>query len=183
MNLNPSEISDLIKSRIQNMQLAATAIQLAHAGRKASAQRPWEGGQPLKPGDQVLVQVSKDPVGHKGARLTTQISLAGRFLVYVPGGSMTGISRKLPDTERQRLKDILKKIVPDDAGVIIRTAAEGASEEELTRDVNRLKAQWEVIEKKAESLGGRIIVGSLKIDGDPEASEVEAWAAEVMRMM
>ena len=92
----------------------------------------------LKSGDKVLVQVTKDPIGHKGARLTQQINLPGRFLVYVPGGSMTGISRKLPDTERTRLKDILKKIVPEDAGVIIRTAAEGASEEELTRDVNRL---------------------------------------------
>ena len=105
----------------------------------------------LKSGDKVLVQVTKDPIGHKGARLTQQINLPGRFLVYVPGGSMTGISRKLPDTERQRLKDILKKIVPEDAGVIIRTAAEGASEEELTRDVNRLTAQWDVISKKAES--------------------------------
>ena len=105
----------------------------------------------MKSGDKVLVQVTKDPIGHKGARLTQQINLPGRFLVFVPGGSMTGISRKLPDTERQRLKDILKKIVPEDAGVIIRTAAEGASEEELTRDVNRLKAQWEVISQKAES--------------------------------
>ena len=96
----------------------------------------------LKSGDSVLVQVTKDPVGHKGARLTSQISLPGRFLVYVPGGGMTGISRKLPDTERHRLKSILKKIVPEDAGVIIRTAAEGASEEELTRDVERLTAQW-----------------------------------------
>ena len=97
----------------------------------------------LKSGDTVLVQVTKDPIGHKGARLTSQISLPGRFLVYVPGGGMTGISRKLPDTERHRLKAILKKIVPEDAGVIIRTAAEGASEEDLTRDVERLKAQWE----------------------------------------
>ncbi|SOC52646.1 ribonuclease E [Blastococcus aggregatus] len=105
----------------------------------------------MKSGDKVLVQVTKDPIGHKGARLTQQINLPGRFLVYVPGGSMTGISRKLPDTERQRLKDILKRIVPEDAGVIIRTAAEGASEEELTRDVNRLKAQWEVITQKAGS--------------------------------
>ncbi|KQS59949.1 ribonuclease [Geodermatophilus sp. Leaf369] len=107
--------------------------------------------QALKSGDKVLVQVTKDPIGHKGARLTQQINLPGRFLVYVPGGSMTGISRKLPDNERQRLKDILKKIVPEDAGVIIRTAAEGASEEELTRDVARLQAQWEVIQTKAKS--------------------------------
>ena len=71
--------------------------------------------------------MTKDPVGHKGARLTSQISLPGRFLVYVPRGGMTGISRKLPDTERHRLKSILKKVVPEDAGVIIRTAAEGAS--------------------------------------------------------
>ncbi|MCZ2847340.1 Rne/Rng family ribonuclease [Modestobacter sp. VKM Ac-2978] len=105
----------------------------------------------LKSGDKVLVQVTKDPIGHKGARLTQQVNLPGRFLVYVPGGSMTGISRKLPDKERQRLKDILKKIVPEDAGVIIRTAAEGASEEELTRDVARLQAQWEVIQTKASS--------------------------------
>jgi ribonuclease E len=103
----------------------------------------------LKSGDVVLVQVTKDPIGHKGARLTSQISLPGRFLVYVPGGGMTGISRKLPDTERHRLKSIMKKIVPEDAGVIIRTAAEGASEEDLTHDVERLKAQWEKISKKA----------------------------------
>ncbi|MGI8628188.1 MAG: Rne/Rng family ribonuclease [Geodermatophilaceae bacterium] len=103
----------------------------------------------MKSGDSVVVQVTKDPMGHKGARLTSQVSLPGRYLVYVPNGSMTGISRKLPDVERSRLKAILKKIVPEDAGVIIRTAAEGASEEELTRDVNRLTAQWEVIQKKA----------------------------------
>ncbi|MBL1069198.1 ribonuclease E/G, partial [Streptomyces sp. 7-21] len=104
----------------------------------------------LKSGQPVLVQVTKDPIGHKGARLTSQISLPGRYLVYVPEGSMTGISRKLPDTERSRLKQILKKIVPDDAGVIVRTAAEGASEEELTRDVERLQAQWEEIKRKAK---------------------------------
>ncbi|MFD7742858.1 Rne/Rng family ribonuclease [Streptomyces sp. MJM8645] len=103
----------------------------------------------LKSGQSVLVQVSKDPIGHKGARLTSQISLPGRYLVYVPEGSMTGISRKLPENERARLKQILKKIVPDDAGVIVRTAAEGASEEELTRDVQRLQQQWEDIQKKA----------------------------------
>ncbi len=102
----------------------------------------------MKSGDAVLVQVTKDPIGHKGARLTAQVSLPGRYLVYVPDGSMTGISRKLPDTERSRLKAILKKIVPDDAGVIVRTAAEGASEEELQRDVSRLTAQWEAISKQ-----------------------------------
>ncbi|MEO9137518.1 MAG: Rne/Rng family ribonuclease [Jatrophihabitans sp.] len=106
--------------------------------------------QALKSGDSVLVQVTKDPIGHKGARLTSQVSLPGRFLVYVPGGGMTGISRRLPDTERHRLKAILKKIIPEDAGVIVRTAAEGASEEDLTRDVERLIAQWQSIQAKVE---------------------------------
>ncbi|SEO59294.1 Rne/Rng family ribonuclease [Trujillonella endophytica] len=153
----------------------------------------------MKSGDKVLVQVTKDPIGHKGARLTQQINLPGRFLVYVPGGSMTGISRKLPDTERQRLKDILKKIVPADAGVIIRTAAEGASEEELTRDVARLQAQWDVIQKKSESssnapsllygepdLAIRVIrdvfnedFTSLVVQGDDAWDTVEAYVAHV----
>jgi ribonuclease E len=105
----------------------------------------------LKAGQSLIVQVTKDPVGHKGARLTSQISLPGRYLVYVPGASMTGISRKLPDTERNRLKQILKKVMPENAGVIVRTAAEGAAEEELSRDVARLAAQWEAIEKKAKT--------------------------------
>ncbi|HEV2371713.1 MAG TPA: Rne/Rng family ribonuclease [Streptosporangiaceae bacterium] len=105
----------------------------------------------LKSGQSVLVQVTKDPVGHKGARLTSQVSLPGRYLVYVPGGSMMGISRKLADTERTRLKQILKQVMPEEAGVIVRTAAEGASEEELAHDVARLAAQWEAIEAKARS--------------------------------
>ncbi|HEX4830382.1 MAG TPA: Rne/Rng family ribonuclease [Trebonia sp.] len=105
----------------------------------------------LKPGQSVIVQVTKDPVGHKGARLTSQVSLPGRYLVYVPGASMTGISRKLPDTERNRLKHILKKVTPDNGGVIVRTAAEGAAEAELERDVTRLAAQWESIAKKAKT--------------------------------
>jgi ribonuclease E len=103
----------------------------------------------LKSGQSVLVQVTKDPIAHKGARLTSQISLPGRYLVYVPEGSMTGISRKLPDTERNRLKNLLRSFLPEDAGVIVRTAAEGATEDELKRDVNRLSAQWEDIERKA----------------------------------
>ncbi|WP_336028707.1 Rne/Rng family ribonuclease [Geodermatophilus sp. FMUSA9-8] len=155
--------------------------------------------QALKSGDKVLVQVTKDPIGHKGARLTQQVNLPGRFLVYVPGGSMTGISRKLPDTERQRLKDILKKIVPEDAGVIIRTAAEGASEEELTRDVARLQAQWEVIQQKSQStsnapsllygepdLAIRVIrdvfnedFSELVVQGDDAWDTVEAYVAHV----
>ncbi|MFE2699293.1 Rne/Rng family ribonuclease, partial [Streptomyces mirabilis] len=120
----------------------------------------------LKSGQSVLVQVTKDPIGHKGARLTSQVSLPGRYLVYVPEGSMTGISRKLPDTERARLKTILKKIVPEDAGVIVRTAAEGASEDELSRDVERLQAQWEDIQKKAKS-GGSSNAPSL-LYGEPD---------------
>jgi len=112
----------------------------------------------LKSGQEVLVQVSKDPIGHKGARLTGQVSLPGRYLVYVPEGTMTGISRKLPDPERNRLKAILKDVVPDDAGVIIRTAAEGASEEEISSDVRRLQAQWEVIRAKAAKGGAPVLL-------------------------
>jgi ribonuclease E len=105
----------------------------------------------LSPGDAVLVQVTKDPIGHKGARLTSQISLPGRFLVYVPGNSMTGISRKLPDNERARLKKLLKQLVGDSNGVIVRTAAEGATDTDLSRDVERLAKRWETIEKKSKS--------------------------------
>jgi ribonuclease E len=105
----------------------------------------------LKPGDRVLVQVTKDPVGHKGARLTSQVSLPGRYLVYVPNGSMSGISRKLPDTERARLKKILKEVLPENVGVIVRTAAEGATEEQLTLDVQRLTSQWAEISRLVET--------------------------------
>ncbi|MEU3653097.1 Rne/Rng family ribonuclease [Streptomyces sp. NPDC032161] len=122
------------------------ALGMAHGPRRIETA--------LKSGQSVLVQVTKDPIGHKGARLTSQVSLPGRYLVYVPEGSMTGISRKLPDTERARLKTILKKIVPEDAGVIVRTAAEGASEDELRRDVERLQQQWDDIQKKAKGTSG-----------------------------
>ncbi|GIE50834.1 hypothetical protein Ani05nite_43680 [Amorphoplanes nipponensis] len=105
--------------------------------------------QALRSGDSVLVQVTKDPIGHKGARLSSHIALSGRHLVYVPNGNASGISRKLPDNERKRLRDVLKKLVPDGAGVIVRTAAEGASEDELARDVKRLQAQWDDIQAKA----------------------------------
>ena len=113
----------------------------------------------LKSGQSVLVQVTKDPIGHKGARLTSQVSLPGRYVVYVPGGSMNGISRKLPDNERNRLKKILKQVVPEDAGVIVRTAAEGASEEELTNDVARLQAEWEAIQKKSSGSAPALLHG------------------------
>ncbi|KGM00430.1 Rne/Rng family ribonuclease, partial [Cellulomonas cellasea] len=128
-----------------------------------------EGGQPrrieqaLKSGDSVLVQVTKDPIGHKGARLTSQITLAGRYLVYVPGGGMTGISRKLPDVERNRLKKILREIVPESAGVIVRTAAEGASEDELRADIARLQGQWESISKKAKTASAPVL-----LQGEPD---------------
>jgi ribonuclease E len=102
----------------------------------------------LKSGQTILVQVTKDPVGAKGARLTNHVSIPGRYIVYAPGGHLSGISRKLPESERRRLKDILSDLVGEAASVIVRTAAEGTSEEELVRDVNRLKAQWEDIERK-----------------------------------
>ncbi|WP_269303101.1 Rne/Rng family ribonuclease [Aeromicrobium sp. HA] len=102
----------------------------------------------LQPGQTVLVQVSKDPIGQKGARLTSQISLPGRFLVYVPGGGSNGISRKLPENERARLKGLLKEALPESAGVIVRTAAEGATEDQLQRDIAALTARWEDIESK-----------------------------------
>jgi ribonuclease E len=110
----------------------------------------------LKSGDSVLVQVTKDPVGHKGARLTSHVALSGRHLVYVPNGNASGISRKLSDVERKRLRDILKRLVPEGAGVIVRTAAEGASEDELERDVTRLSAQWESIESKVAAGGAPV---------------------------
>ena len=167
--VNRAESSSLVGNvylgKVQNVlpSMEAAFVDIGR-GRNAvlyAGEVNWDAagmeGQPkrielaMKSGDPVLVQVTKDPIGHKGARLTSQISLPGRFLVYVPEGSMTGISRKLPDTERSRLKGILKDVVPDGAGVIVRTAAEGASEEQLTSDVTRLAEQWADITKKAKS--------------------------------
>jgi len=119
--------------------------------------------QALKSGDSVLVQVTKDPIGHKGARLTSQVTLAGRYLVFVPGGGMTGISRKLPDTERSRLKKILREVVPEGAGVIVRTAAEGASEDELRADVERLQGQWDAIQAKSKKASAPAL-----LQGEPD---------------
>ncbi|RKR74597.1 ribonuclease E [Frondihabitans australicus] len=163
---NVSLIGNVYLGRVQNVlpSMEAAFVDIGR-GRNAvlySGEVDWDSvdhtpGQPrrielaLKPGDRVLVQVTKDPVGHKGARLTSQISLPGRFLVYVPNGSMNGISRKLPDTERARLKKILKEALPENTGVIVRTAAEGATEEQLTLDVKRLLNQWADIEKKVEA--------------------------------
>jgi ribonuclease E len=137
---------DIGKGR--NAVLYAGEVNWDSLGAKNGTPRKIEAV--LKSGQPILVQVTKDPIGHKGARLTSQISLPGRFLVYVPDGTTSGISRKLPDTERNRLKTLLKDIVPDTAGVIVRTAAEGASEEELTRDVERLTARWTDIEGKVK---------------------------------
>ncbi|PPF80265.1 Rne/Rng family ribonuclease [Rathayibacter rathayi] len=158
-----SLIGNVYLGRVQNVlpSMEAAFVDIGR-GRNAvlySGEVDWDAannaGGPrrielaLKPGDRVLVQVTKDPVGHKGARLTSQISLPGRYLVYVPNGSMNGISRKLPDTERARLKKILKEVLPENVGVIVRTAAEGATEEQLTVDVERLTAQWTALSTKA----------------------------------
>lgn len=164
-NQDASLIGNVYLGRVQNVlpSMEAAFVDIGR-GRNAvlySGEVDWDGvetgNQPrrielaLKPGDRVLVQVTKDPIGHKGARLTSQISLPGRYLVYVPGGSMNGISRKLPDNERARLKRILKEVLPESSGVIVRTAAEGATEDQLTRDVQRLTAQWEHIQKQVEN--------------------------------
>ena len=154
---------DLGKGR--NAVLYAGEVNWDAAGLEG---RPRRIEDALSSGDTVLVQVTKDPIGHKGARLTSQITLAGRYLVLVPGGTMTGISRKLPDTERSRLKKILKRIVPDSAGVIVRTAAEGASQEQLTADVERLVAQWESIDKKASSVMKGSGKAPVLLKGEPE---------------
>ncbi|WP_240192348.1 Rne/Rng family ribonuclease [Glycomyces sp. YM15] len=116
--------------------------------------------QALRPGDAVLVQVTKDPVGHKGARLTSHVALSGRHLVYVPGGNASGISRKLPDRERTRLRAALKKLVPESAGVIVRTAAEGAGPEELARDISRLQIEWEEIQAKSKKSNAPAVLHS-----------------------
>ena len=126
--------------------------------------KPRRIEQALKSGDTVVVQVTKDPIGHKGARLTAQITLAGRHLVLVPSGAMTGISRKLPDKERQRLKRLLREIVPAEHGVIVRTAAEGTSEEQLRADVERLAKTWQDIQAKAKNTKG----APMLLKGEPE---------------
>lgn len=154
---------DLGKGR--NAVLYAGEVNWDAAGLEGKPRRIEDA---LKSGDTVVVQVTKDPIGHKGARLTSQIALAGRHLVLVPGGSMTGISRKLPDTERGRLKRILKQVVPAGHGVIVRTAAEGATEEQLAADVQRLTAQWEQIQKKVEAVNRGSGKAPLLLKGEPE---------------
>ena len=157
-------VGNIYLGRVQNvlpsMEAAFVDIGQARNGVLYAGEVNWDStrldGQPrrielaFRSGDPVLVQVTKDPIGHKGARLTSQVTLAGRFLVLVPSGGMTGVSRKLSSRERSRLKSIVSKIAPKDMGVIIRTAAEGASEEAITKDLEMLLHQWEQIQAKRE---------------------------------
>ena len=112
----------------------------------------------LQRGQQILVQAVKDPIKTKGARLTTEISLPGRFLVYVPNGEGLGVSRRLDDAERTRLKEILKGIAPPAGGVIVRTAAEGASAEDVERDLVFLQRLWKGIQARAKVASPRELV-------------------------
>jgi len=174
-----STVGNVYLGRVQNVlpSMEAAFVDVGK-GRNAvlyAGEVNWDAagldGQPrrieqaLNSGDAVMVQVTKDPIGHKGSRLTAQVTLAGRYLVYVPNGAMTGISRKLPENERARLKKLLKEIVPEGAGVIVRTAAEGASEDELRRDIARLTEQWADLEKKAKTASAPAL-----LHGEPELS-------------
>lgn len=157
-------VGNIYLGRVQNvlpsMEAAFVDIGQSRNGVLYAGEVNWDAtrleGQPrrielaFKSGDPVLVQVTKDPIGHKGARLTSQVTLAGRFLVLVPSGGMTGVSRKLSERERSRLKGIVSKIAPKDMGVIIRTAAEGAKEEAIVKDLESLVRQWERINAKRE---------------------------------
>lgn len=163
-------VGNIYLGRVQNvlpsMEAAFVDIGQARNGVLYAGEVNWDAtrleGQPrrielaFRSGDPVLVQVTKDPIGHKGARLTSQVTLAGRFLVLVPSGGMTGVSRKLSERERSRLKGIVSKIAPKDMGVIIRTAAEGASEEAIVKDLENLVHQWErITAKRDEFLHGK----------------------------
>ncbi|MEB3034875.1 Rne/Rng family ribonuclease [Mycolicibacter sp. MYC340] len=168
----------IVQNVLPSMEAAFVDIGRGRNGVLYAGEVNWEaaglGGanrkieQALKPGDYVVVQVSKDPIGHKGARLTTQVSLAGRYLVYVPGASSTGISRKLPDTERQRLKEILREVVPPDAGVIIRTASEGVKEADIRADVERLQERWNQIEATAAETQAKAAGAAVALYEEPD---------------
>jgi ribonuclease E len=168
----------IVQNVLPSMEAAFVDIGRGRNGVLYAGEVNWEaaglGGsnrkieQALKPGDYVVVQVSKDPVGQKGARLTTQVSLAGRYLVYVPGASSTGISRKLPDTERQRLKEILREVVPSDAGVIIRTASEGVKEDDIRADVNRLQERWTEIAEHAQETKEKAAGSAVALYEEPD---------------
>ncbi|MFC5370304.1 Rne/Rng family ribonuclease [Arcanobacterium bovis] len=208
-----SMVGNVYLGRVQNVlpSMEAAFVDIGK-GRNAvlyAGEVNWEAagmdGKPrkiedaLKSGDTVLVQVTKDPIGHKGARLTAQITLAGRHLVLVPCGAMTGISRKLPEKERMRLKKILKEVVPPEHGVIVRTAAEGASDEQLRNDVDRLSKTWEDIQAKAKNtknapsllkgepeLAVRVIrdvfnedFNALKVEGDNAWNTIHEYVCEL----
>ena len=207
-----SMVGNVYLGRVQNVlpSMEAAFVDIGR-GRNAvlyAGEVNWDAagleGQPkrielaLKSGDAVLVQVTKAPVGHKGARLTSQISLPGRYLVYVPGGSMTGISRRLPDRERSRLKKLLKAVLPEDSGVIVRTAAEGASEEQIRHDVERLTEQWEQLNSKTGDVNAPVLLhaepdlatrvvrdifnedfASLIVSGDSATSTIEEYIKSV----
>jgi ribonuclease E len=207
-----SLVGSIYLGRVQNVlpSMEAAFVDIGR-GRNAvlyAGEVNWDAagleGQPrrieqaLSSGDAIMVQVTKDPIGHKGARLTSQITLAGRYLVLVPGGGMTGISRKLPDAERTRLKKLLKEIVPEGVSVIVRTAAEGASQAELVADVARLTASWEKAKLKAATahapallkgepdLAIRVVrdifnddFSSLTISGQAAWQEITAYLDEV----
>jgi ribonuclease E len=168
----------IVQNVLPSMEAAFIDIGRGRNGVLYAGEVNWEaaglGGanrkieQALRPGDYVVVQVSKDPVGHKGARLTTQVSLAGRYLVYVPGASSTGISRKLPDTERQRLKEILREVVPPEAGVIIRTASEGVKEDDIRGDVNRLQERWTQIAEWAQETKEKAAGAAVALYEEPD---------------
>ncbi|MGC2798544.1 MAG: Rne/Rng family ribonuclease, partial [Mycobacterium sp.] len=168
----------IVQNVLPSMEAAFIDIGRGRNGVLYAGEVNWEaaglGGanrkieQALRPGDYVVVQVSKDPVGHKGARLTTQVSLAGRYLVYVPGASSTGISRKLPDTERQRLKEILREVVPPEAGVIIRTASEGVKEDDIRGDVNRLQERWTQIAERAQETKEKAAGAAVALYEEPD---------------
>jgi ribonuclease E len=207
-----SMVGNVYLGKVQNVlpSMEAAFVDIGR-GRNAvlyAGEVNWDGSglegkarsieQALKSGESVLVQVTKDPVGHKGARLTSHIALSGRHLVYVPNGHASGISRKLSDVERRRLRDVLKNLVPDGAGVIVRTAAEGAAEDDLARDVKRLQAQWDEIQARAADGGAPVLLSSepdlvirvvrdmfnedfreIVIQGGEAYEEVEAYLSQV----
>jgi ribonuclease E len=159
-----SMVGNVYLARVQNVLPGMEAAFLdigrgrngvLYAGEVNYSPEDLEGPAPrieqvLKNGQPVMVQVTKDPMGGKGARLTAQISMPGRYLVFVPNANVSGISRRLPDEERKRLKTIMKKVRPEGHGVIVRTAAEGASEEALTADLERLIREWDDIQKRSK---------------------------------
>ena len=157
-----STVGNIYVGRVQNvlpgMEAAFVNIGEARNGVLYAGEVNWDAarldGKPqcielaYHSGDPIMVQVTKDPIGHKGARLTAQITLAGRYIVLVPSGAMTGVSRKLPERERTRLRQIVTKLTPKSMGVIIRTAADGASEEAVQKDFETLLTRWKNVQDR-----------------------------------